>query len=281
MSRTIIEHFSSVHVKYVIYDLPVMSALQKYSLTSRGIFATSSIDEWLNKIDGPAVLLVTDLNDLNIALSRWEAIRKPSSTAAFASFWAISESPIDLRNAVLNVVAPIVDNIFITYQREFENKDNRNFFSLSMPDLLEDHHNAHCKLPFTWLNGRMEYGIQHYVDGDMFIVGAKRSASTQNNENKYALYVSNCSNVVGNEIHNFCTNEFTPEWATAEDEETQTCKQQITSLREKYCAQANNNFEPFRLKLWKRDISPELENAWTASTNIRSADDDDSLCFLQ
>jgi len=288
MARTLIHHFTThSRVKYVIYDLPVMSALQSYSLTSVGIHATRSMEEWVNYNDGASVLLVTDLGVLQQALLLWEeVIKTAASTAAFASFWAISESPIDLRLAVLNTVAPQVDDVYITYQREFEQKDNRRFFSLEMVDLFEDRHNVHADRPFTWLNGRMEFGIQHNVDGDMFILGHKRPAQSVESVNKYAVFVSHC-NVSGDsnvlwDIAVYCEREFTPKWGEEEGGEVAACKKQVLALRGQYCEQprvVGGVDEPFRMKLWKRDIG-DLERAWAAATNIKNKDDDEGLCFL-
>lgn len=124
--------------RYVIFDLPPFTLLQRYFLESAGILR-----------DGDdRISLTSDL----ATLERLVAELSPDAWSMFVACWSLSETPLALRERI----RPLVERIgryAIAYQERYGEVDNVDFFA---------HH---------WLDGaRRTHRIAHR-DGDYFLVG--------------------------------------------------------------------------------------------------------------
>jgi len=106
---------------YVIIDLPPFSALQRYFLKSSGI----SVQE-IQAAGPPAngVFCVSEPDDLRGVLSRHFHKNK----AMFISTWAISETPMHIRQSFMPFIN-MFDYYLIAYQHRFEEMDNIRYFT--------------------------------------------------------------------------------------------------------------------------------------------------------
>ena len=101
--------------KYVICDLPVMCALQRFYL--RNVFPTEpgaqppANVQWLS-------------DDMRAALQR-EVTAHPS---LFVATWSLSESPLTVRNEIAPVMAGF-NYVLCAYQRAFGDHDNVQYFA--------------------------------------------------------------------------------------------------------------------------------------------------------
>ncbi len=101
-----IAHGAGFTGKYVIFDLPEQSALQRYYLSAVGI---------------PNVLLLSEIEQVR-ALA--ETFHRPR---LFLATWSLSESPLPLRKRMAEVVRDF-DAFLIAYQNEFGGVDNDGSF---------------------------------------------------------------------------------------------------------------------------------------------------------
>lgn len=101
-----ITHARGFHGRYVIFDLPEQSALQRYYLDAVGI---------------RDVLTVSDLNLLDNVMDDSE---RP---VLFVATWSLSEAPLDVRKQIMEAVRGC-DAFLIAYQSEFGGVDNRAYF---------------------------------------------------------------------------------------------------------------------------------------------------------
>jgi len=106
--------------KYVLFDLPAFSALQKFFLKSIGI-TVLPIDAFEMARSG--VLCISDLEKLKAVLSGHIEV----SNSLFIATWSISEVPISLRNAILPPISPF-KGFLIAYQSQFREVNNIDFF---------------------------------------------------------------------------------------------------------------------------------------------------------
>lgn len=107
---------------YIIYDLPELSALQRYFLSSLGfnvVPESVSPDEQAN-----GIILLQDIQDLANAVNR---ARKTHSPSLFVATWSISEVPMPLRSQIMPIVNDF-DHFLIAYQPEFGSMKNNEFF---------------------------------------------------------------------------------------------------------------------------------------------------------
>ncbi|HHT9107003.1 MAG TPA: hypothetical protein ACFYD9_00020 [Candidatus Wunengus sp. YC64] len=102
--------------KYIIFDLPVFSALQEFYLKSIGINAKYGANEYTN---GVSCIFKTEV--LREILNNKESKKK----SIFIATWSISETPI---YAILSMLDNF-DLFLIAYQKQFGEIDNSNFFS--------------------------------------------------------------------------------------------------------------------------------------------------------
>ncbi len=89
--------------RYVIFDLPEQSALQRY---------------YLRAVSVRDVLTVSEI----------ELLRNPTDRALFIATWSLSESPLALRKQVAEAVRSF-EAFLIAYQSEFAGIDNSAFFA--------------------------------------------------------------------------------------------------------------------------------------------------------
>ena len=106
--------------RYLIFDLPAFSALQRFFLRSIGM-CVGSPDEFRDRSSG--VALSSNVGDLHTLV----ADGSDNGRALFLATWSISEAPIALRDAVLRLVSGF-GALFIAYQRRFGGVDNLEYF---------------------------------------------------------------------------------------------------------------------------------------------------------
>lgn len=107
--------------KYVIFDFPPFSALQRFFLKSNSI-TVHSVDSFKAAKNGavcisaPELLKETILNDFNV------------NNSLFIATWSISEAPIGLRNLILPLASQFTW-FLIGYQNQFKEINNADFFT--------------------------------------------------------------------------------------------------------------------------------------------------------
>ena len=137
--------------KYVIFDLPAFSSLQKYYLKAHG-YKILTLDTFSKEETG--VLCVSDLSELQTVID----ISKAEKDKLFIATWSISETPLKLRSKIV----PMLDdftNFLIAYQNGFEEIDNVNYFK----NFSEKYQNL------KWLN----WGIAH-IPFNNYLVGSNK-----------------------------------------------------------------------------------------------------------
>ena len=117
--------------RYIICDLPVMCALQRFYL--RNLFPREPDSE------APQNIVWLSGNDYRIALERETTENSPS---LFVATWSLSETPL----AVRTTVTPALEGftyILCAYQASFGNCDNVKYFARlqkRLPQFAWDHH---------------------------------------------------------------------------------------------------------------------------------------------
>jgi hypothetical protein len=107
--------------RYVIFDLPEFSHLQRYFLTSIGLEVLSP-EQWLASEKG--ILLVSDLDELARIVPQVSEVVSPR---LFIATWSLSESPADLREKIIPLIRSF-DWFLITYQVRFGTVENADYF---------------------------------------------------------------------------------------------------------------------------------------------------------
>jgi hypothetical protein len=129
--------------RYVIFDLPEFSALQRYYLQSVGVpLATASRPN--------GVHCISDAADLAAEAAPGEGL--------FIGLWSISETPVDFRRNILQAVGGL-GHFLIAYQGQFGEVDNVQFFT--------DWSAGQKRLKWT------ESPIAH-LPGSRYLVGGRR-----------------------------------------------------------------------------------------------------------
>lgn len=106
--------------RYVIFDLPSFSLLQKYYLKSLG-YSILTTDEFCSGQTG--ILCISTMEELKLVLKTID----PQHKNLFLATWSISESPINIRNSIVELLENF--NLFlIAYQNEFGEVDNKTYF---------------------------------------------------------------------------------------------------------------------------------------------------------
>lgn len=106
--------------RYLIYDLPEFSALQRYFLKNLGLPVRDGTDDCTEN----GIYLFTDLTLLQQALKQ----RPAQGASAFVATWSLSESPAELRDRFLPVVEAF-DYFLIAFQDRFYEMDNNEYFA--------------------------------------------------------------------------------------------------------------------------------------------------------
>ncbi|MFA6357081.1 MAG: hypothetical protein WCY09_00220 [Candidatus Omnitrophota bacterium] len=116
--------------RYIIFDLPPLSALQHFFINMNGI-PVGYYNKFLEK-DSNGVICVSDFAHLGAVVSDYPNI----DNAVFLATWSLSETPISLRQSILSLVEPF-KAFLLAYQGYFGNIDNSGFF-LEWADAMND-----------------------------------------------------------------------------------------------------------------------------------------------
>lgn len=142
--------------RYVIYDLPLFSALQKFFLKSIG-FNVLSKKEFLSKKSG--IYCVSDMEELNSSIFHEDC----KLESLFIATWSISESPVKIRDSIYPLAEKFT-SWFIAYQYSFREVDNVNFFN-------------------SWKNRASHYKWENFpikhMPGHDYLIGVKDSYAKQ------------------------------------------------------------------------------------------------------
>jgi putative sugar O-methyltransferase len=103
---------------YFIFDLPELSALQRFYLKLNGVHVT---DAGSNAEATDGVVCLSSIPELKSAL-------ETQAIDLFIANWSVSETPLDLRREFLPLVAG-AGAFLIGYQDDFGEVDNRQFFT--------------------------------------------------------------------------------------------------------------------------------------------------------
>jgi len=106
--------------KYVIFDLPLFSSLQKYYLKSLG-HKVLNVNDFSKSESG--VLCISNFEDLQKALNNVDSTKRN----LFVATWSLSETPIILRRKIIELITDF-EYFLIAYQDKFNEVDNNHFF---------------------------------------------------------------------------------------------------------------------------------------------------------
>lgn len=95
--------------RYVLFDLPPFSALQRYYLKTAALPVDSKI------------ICLSDAEKLRTALAEF------GGNKLFVATWSISETPLSIRNSILSAVSKF-DYFLIAYQDQFQEVNNLHYF---------------------------------------------------------------------------------------------------------------------------------------------------------
>lgn len=105
--------------RYVIFDLPLFSALQTYFLKTLGLPVLSK-EEFSRSTTG--IFCVSDLQSLNDIVAE-----HVGEDTLFVATWSLSESPVSLREGVFSSLLEF-QSFLIAYQNKFGEVDNCEYF---------------------------------------------------------------------------------------------------------------------------------------------------------
>jgi len=139
--------------KYVIFDLPPLSALQVFYLKLLELDA--ELEPLMNSAPHKISCLY-NLQDVEKFILKWNVHKNLKSV--FIATWSISEIPLNERQRIFNWVTPF--NFFlISYQHRFGEVNNHDFFT----ELTKKMNHI------QWLN----WGIDH-LPGNYYLIGKKK-----------------------------------------------------------------------------------------------------------
>jgi glycosyltransferase involved in cell wall biosynthesis/Tfp pilus assembly protein PilF len=142
--------------RYIIYDLPELSALQEYFLNCVGL---GQLISYNNTSDvSRSIVLLSDLDKLT------EQLNYKVTGCAFIASWSLSEAPVEIRDRVFNLVSG-ADYYLIAYQDRFGRLDNSSYFA----------HLTRSRTNIAWT----EYPIAH-LPGNHYLIGSKKSLHITN-----------------------------------------------------------------------------------------------------
>ncbi len=137
--------------RYIIYDLPELSALQEYFLSCVGFQRYISYGD---VSDAPTrIVLISDMNKLS------EQLNHKAADCAFIALWSMSEAPVEIRDRVFELVSR-ADYYLIAYQNQFGQINNIHYFRRL----------AKSKIDLAWES----YPIAHLPDNH-YLIGYKKS----------------------------------------------------------------------------------------------------------
>ena len=106
--------------KYIMFDLPLFSAIQRYYLSSIEILDNNN-EPKINNID------INIYSKKLILKKELLKIDPKKSNTLFIGTWSLSEVPLGLREDIIKMLAPF-SNILIAYQDYYGEFDNINYF---------------------------------------------------------------------------------------------------------------------------------------------------------
>jgi hypothetical protein len=130
--------------RYVIFDLPYFSALQRYYLRSNGQYVGAAADVAKFRT---GIACVSTVDDLRMLTERID----DKQSALFLATWSLSEAPIAVRAPILPLLMNM-GNVLVGYQERFGEVDNRLFFTdwvKARPDLAWKNESI-PQLPGNW-----------------------------------------------------------------------------------------------------------------------------------
>lgn len=136
--------------KYVIFDLPAFSLLQKYFLKTIGL-PVINLESFIGGQNG--ILCLSDMAELNRAISAFDA----GSKKMFLGTWSISETSLRLR-AQIEPLLNAMGSFLIAYQEKFHEVDNVEYFK----------NFANKRADIKW----MDYPIIH-LNGSRYLIGKR------------------------------------------------------------------------------------------------------------
>ena len=107
--------------RYVIFDLPYFSALQRYYLRSDGQPVGAAADMTTSPT---GIACVSSIDDLCMLTERID----DKQSALFLATWSLSELPIAVRAPILPLLMNM-GNVLVGYQERFGQVDNHLFFT--------------------------------------------------------------------------------------------------------------------------------------------------------
>ena len=137
--------------KYIIFDLPPFSALQRYYLRSLG-FPVCSLSDFANMKD--TITCTSDLESLKGLLSDGSSL----GNSLMIATWSLSETPISIRDPLTPFLA-YFESYLIAYQHRFGEVDNVKYFE-------------HWKASHTTVDWS-SWSIPH-MPGNSYLIGKPR-----------------------------------------------------------------------------------------------------------
>ena len=150
-------HSLNFEGRYVIFDLPSFSALQRFFLNMNGILSITSNAFFEKASNG--VICVSELEQLEAILSDHANI----GDAVFIANWSLSESPINLRHSILPLVKPF-KAFLVAYQGRFGDTDNVGFFE-EWINTMKD---------IKWYNWKIKHLPNQLYKDNYYLMGKKR-----------------------------------------------------------------------------------------------------------
>lgn len=114
-------HKYGFNKKYIIFDFPLFSSLQRYYLKSNGLKIFDNKKDFLKNNAG--ILLVSNMSMLKEVIDLY----KEELNKLFLATWSFSETQLGLRESFFPLIENF-DSIFIAYQNTFDDIDNNKYF---------------------------------------------------------------------------------------------------------------------------------------------------------
>jgi hypothetical protein len=136
------------HGKYIVFDLPSFSELQRYFLRTLGL-PVQSVTEFVKSRAG--IVCVSDIQQLITLLTDHSEARN----TMFIATWSISESPISIRDSILPLTSEF-QSFLIAYADTFGEVNNVDFFN-NWKETIRN---------ISWHSWRIEH-----IPGSVYLVG--------------------------------------------------------------------------------------------------------------
>jgi len=136
--------------KYLIFDLPQFSALQRFYLKSTGL-PVHNVESF--GLASSGVICISSINDLKAVIERSTG----NQNCLFIALWSMSEAPIEVRDSIFELIKGF-DSYLIAYQNCFHEIDNNKYFKV-----LSSKHQG----DMTWQNIETEH-----LPGNSYLFGS-------------------------------------------------------------------------------------------------------------